>query len=390
MSPDSLGNKGAETQSEPKIPRFWPLFGIAAAIRLVVVLAGLFLAPRGPSAPLDDPYAIRLQEHIMDGSAHVIEPWFRFDALWYVNVSENGYAGAEDSGGKLGVAFLPALPVCMMAAKAIGLNPFWAALVLVNLAAAAGSAVLARLAARLTSDYNTGLRTFALISAYPSSFFLSAPYNEAFGLLFGALALSAWQARRPVAAGAWAALGSLARMTGVTPGVAAMGAWLFNDRTRAGLVRALILAFGSFLGLALFWGYLQHEVGDAFAGLRVQEKWGRKPPSIENLWRSVESIRDPRIGVREGIIVFAVIALGIRSWWKRGPFWGLVTLVPVVQLMLSGTLLSANRLLLAALPAFIELADLLRNRIVFTSTVVFFSFEQLVLLNAFIHRSFVG
>ena len=74
-----------------------------------------------------------------------------------------------------------------------------------------------------------------LIQAFPTAFFFSAPYNEAFGLLFTALALSAWLDRKAGRAALFAALGSLARMTGVAVGVAALVGWLCDDRTRAGI-----------------------------------------------------------------------------------------------------------------------------------------------------------
>ena len=125
------------------------------------------------------------------GSAKVIEPWYRWDAGWMERIAHDGYSGAADLRGQVGAAFMPAMPATMAAAATFGLNPYWTGLLAANLAAAAGTAVIARVAARLTGDRATGLRTFVLVLAFPSAFFFSAPYNEAFGLLFtvaGALA----------------------------------------------------------------------------------------------------------------------------------------------------------------------------------------------------------
>lgn len=383
-------------------PRFWPLFAIACAIRFVVVASGVALATMPPHLwPPDDPVADHQRDEILSGSARPIEPWYRWDASWYLNIAESGYARASNSNGLLGVAFLPALPVCIALADALGVNPFWTAIVLANLAGAAGAVVFARLAARLTGDRGVGLRAFALLQAYPASLFLSAPYNESFGLLFTALSMVAWLAERPVCGAVFSALCSLSRLTGVALGVAAIGGWICDDRRRAGLGRAVIFASGSFLALLLFWCYLGWVVHDPFAGLKAQEAWGRKELSVWNPLRSFETIitneKPRRAEAFEGLgfsveafASLAFAALGIRAWLRRGAFWGLATLVPVGQLMMSGSFLSAHRLLLAALPGFIELADLLRNRLALWLVIAVFVCLQFELLNRYVHWRFAG
>lgn len=373
------------------LPRFLPLFTIALGVR-VVVLALAPVCARLPPNPYQDPRTPTLfREEMRSGSAVWIEPWYRFDALWMVNVARHGYAGAEDAGGRLGVAFMPMLPTLMAGGERVGLNLFWVGVVATNLAAAAGCAVFARAATRLTGDRSTGLRAFTLLLAFPSSFFFSAPYNEAFGLLFTALALDAWLRHRVGWAGLFAGLGSLARMTGIGVGVAALTGWLFDDRTGRGLRRAVLLALGSFAGLALFWGYLGFAVGDPFAGLKSQTAWGRRQLSVWNPWYAIESIYDPDVPHwGEAIVVFGFVGLGIRSWRNRGAFWGLLTLAPIGQMMMSGTLLSGHRLILAALPGFIELADLLRQRTLFRLTIIGFAVVQFLLINRYVHWVFAG
>jgi hypothetical protein len=379
------------------LPRFRPLFLVALGARLVIVLIGLILASLPPYGGPDDPVPVQLRERIRSGSARPIEPLYRWDAGWYINIATNGYSKAGNNQGRLGPAFLPALPICLASAEFLGFNPFWAGILIVNLAASAGSAVFARVAMRLTGDINLGIRAFILLLMFPSSFFFSVPYNEAFGLLFTALALSAWLQHKPIRAGFFAALGSLARLTGVALGVASLGAWLLKDRSRNGFKQAAILAFGSFLGLVLFFGYLAVVVGDPLAGIKAHQSWGRKELSIWNPLLSIQSLFDPEMPRRgEAIVWGEVIAalafalLGIRAWVKRGAFWGILTLVPTAQMMMSGTFLSGHRLVLAALPAFIELADLLRQRLAFRTVVALFAFLQIWLFNRYVHWIFAG
>jgi hypothetical protein len=58
--------------------------------------------------------------------------------------------------------------------------------------------------------------------------------------------------------------------------------------------------------------------------------------------------------------------------------------------MLSGTLLSGHRVVLACLPAFIELADLLRNRLAFRVVATGCAIAQFILLNRYVHWLFAG
>jgi hypothetical protein len=235
------------------------------------------------------------------------------------------------------------------------------------------------------------VRAFVLLHAFPTSFFFSAPYHESFGLLFTSLALWDWFQDRPVRAAAFATLGSLARITGAALGVAALGAWLLEDRTRAGLKRAVILTVGSLLGIVLFWAYLQWTVGDAFAGLKAHENWGRKRLALENPWLCLKSTWDPeQPRWVEAFAALSFTVLGIRAWVKRGAFWGILTLVPIAQMLMSGTFLSGHRVVLACLPAFIEMADLLKERLAFRVLVIGFAIGQSVLLFRFVHWIFAG
>jgi hypothetical protein len=377
--------------AETPLPPLRTLFAIALGVRLLVVGLGSLLANLPPDPYLDPLTPTRFRQEMRASSARVIEPWYRFDALWMVNIARHGYAEAEDAGGKLGVAFMPVLPALMAASEALGVNLFWLGIVATNLAGAAGTAVCARVALRLTGEASTARRTFVLVLAFPASMFLSAPYNDAFGLLFTALALDAWLAGKAPRAGAFALLGSLARLTGIAMGVAALVGWVLDDRSRGGFKRAFWLAAGSFAGLALFWGYLGLVVGDPLAGLKSQTAWGRRELALENLWYAIESIYDPDVPRwGEALTVLAFAALGIRAWLKRGTFWGVLILAPIAQMMLSGTFLSGHRLIIAALPGFIELADLLRKRCFYLLVVMGFSIGQLVLANRYVHWIFAG
>lgn len=403
------------TEPLPQPPlRFLPLFAIALGVRLLVVVLGVLMIPVQPSQPIwvmgigvagypadmrsssDDDGPKQLRERIEATSAGVIEPWYRWDATWFAYIAQDGYA--KNRRGAQAAAFPPAMPAALASADAIGLNPFWAGLLIANLAGAAGAALLAQFAMLITCDRAVAIRTFALLLAFPSAFFFSAPYHESFGLLFTGLAITAWLDSRPVRCGLFAALGSFARIAGIAVGVAVVMHWLVNDRTRRRFWPALIVAVGSIAGVVAYWGYVGWVFGSPFSGLSAHGNWGRRDFSLMNPWYAIESIYDPdlrRPGMAssflfEGLCALGFAALGIRAWVRRGVFWGMLTLVPVGMMFMSGTFLSGHRVVLAAAPAFIELADLLRNRLYFRLTMGLFVLAQLVLMNRYVHWQWAG
>ena len=306
-------------------------------------------------------------------------------------IAHDGYSGAADPRGQVGAAFMPAMPVTMAAAERARPQPVLGRTCTCQ---HRGRGRNGRARPRRGEAHKRSRSWPAHLrpdSAFPTAFFFSAPYNEAFGLLFTSLALSAWLVHKTGRAALFAALGSLARMTGVALGVAVLASWLFDDRTRPGLKRAAIVAAGSFGGLFLFWAYLGWAVGDPFASLKSHAAWGRHGLAVGNLWKTIESIYDPALPHwGEAFLALAAALLGIRAWRRRGAFWGVLTLVPVAQMMLSGTFLSGHRVVLACLPAFIELADLLKNRVYLGVVVVGFALTQFVLLNRYVHWLFAG
>jgi hypothetical protein len=79
------------------------------------------------------------------------------------------------------------------------------------------------------------------------------------------------------------------------------------------------------------------------------------------------------------------LGLGVHAWWRRGPFWGCLVLVPLLQVMATGSPLSMNRVVLASFPAFLELAELLRPRLMFTAWMAASIYAQVILIDWFVN-----
>src|SRR5215208_3360883 len=126
------------TTTAVTLPRFLTLFLIALAVRVGTVALGSALATLPPDPYTDPDTPTHFRDELTSGSTRVIEPWYRYDALWLANVARNGYRDAHDEGGHLGPAFFPALPMTMALGEALGFNPFWFGLLVTNVVGAAG------------------------------------------------------------------------------------------------------------------------------------------------------------------------------------------------------------------------------------------------------------
>jgi hypothetical protein len=389
---------GAVTEQSPPKPNGWPLptWGRLAAFglltRVAVVVLGCVLGRLGlPAGWEPEPQTVAEGEHDFDaelaeGGRRWIEPWYHFDALWYAHVSERGYGFRP--GRQSSSAFLPLLPLVMAGGAAVGLDRFWVGLAVVNLAFVAGLACFGRAVLRVTGEPATAWKACLLLTAYPWSFFFSAPYQESLALALTAAALLAWLCWRPALAGFGLAVASAARVTALalSAGVVCQWAWDLacgRPARHAAWFVALVGAAG-FGGFVL---YLYLTVGEPRAYFRAQEGWGRQPAGIENVFRALVPGAG---GVKNYVVMLVFLALGVRAWARRGPLWGCLVLVPVLMVMASGSRMSMTRLSLASFPAFLDAAELLRGRVLFWAGVAVGSALQVYFLYLYVNRVFVA
>ena len=93
---------------------------------------------------------------------------------------------------------------------------------------------------------------------------------------------------------------------------------------------------------------------------------------------------------RDLLVTILFLGLGIHAFRKRGPLWGCLVLVPVLQALASGSILSMTRVVLSSYPGFLDAAEIASNRAVFAVTVVVFLFAQFVLLTSYVNWIFVA
>jgi hypothetical protein len=231
-----------------------------------------------------------------------------------------------------------------------------------------------------------------LLVTFPTSFFFSAPYQESLAFALSCAAVLAWLDRRPALAAVALALGMTARLTVGAVSAALILGWAEDlIRRRPARHSACLVAIVGSVGVVLFFSYLALRFGDFFAHVHAHAAWGRKPPSVANILLCLtRGIQKSDERYYDYIIMILFLALGVVVWYRRGAFWGSLVLIPILQAMSSGLILSMSRCVLASFPAFVELGALLQNRFVFTALVTIFWLLQLLAIMCYVHFVFVG
>lgn len=267
---------------------------------------------------------------------HAFTAWERWDALWYLSISSNGYRSDDAS-----AAFFPLYPLLSRAvAGLLGDRPLLGAYVVSNLALVVALVVLYRLTALEFSEPVARLTTIC-VCVLPTGFFLFAPYTES---LFLALSVgSLYAARRHcwLAAGAIGALAASTRSTGLLLAVPLGVEALLQLRQSVGPLRPRLLRFAGAaaacasvsIGLLLYLAYWRGR-GEWSRPLTLQESNYRRTEflpwdTLQLGWQeAVASIGVPDRGFRtlDFVLVAVMLVAGAALTFRIRPtyavyFW---------------------------------------------------------------------
>jgi hypothetical protein len=220
----------------------------------------------------------------------------RWDCGWYQSVA-NGYELPPPMArnGAANWAFFPLYPLLVRAVQSVsGLDWAHAGFIVSNLTGVVAAAVARPL---MRGERAYWLFAFGVVAG-PFSFLFSLSYSEGLFILLTLLALRALQRSDYVAAGAWGALVSATRVTGLLIGLAIL-VQAIVDQLRAGtrpaalplalLADRRLLLAGLLvpLGLIAFMLHLKLLMGDGLAFSHVQVGWGRTLANpLVNWWET--------------------------------------------------------------------------------------------------------
>lgn len=388
----------------------WAVFWLSRlAILTVAVLTTSIGLPLNAPAVIDVP---ALTHPFSDWPASglldlVFTPLARWDALHFLGIAADGYAGGDPrfTFPEVRPAFFPVYPGAVRVLSGFGADE---GLVLIaSQVVSLGSLFVALVLLARLVELEIGERfvrpTLLLLAFFPMAFFLGAPYSES---TFLALAVGAFLAART---GRWATAGVLLAVASATrvPGVLLVVPigllYLYGPRSdrpaaapRTGLRRllpshglrpdVLWLALAP-LGLAAFAVYLSRVVGDGGAWLDAQTHPLFNRYSVtpwEGLWEATKAAgRDaealvagvPDNGIPAGryqvnLVAFAFLALAAVATvgcLRRLPVaygaWMVVSVVPALMTIRAGfPLFAFPRFVLVLFPLFMWLALVLEPR----------------------------
>ena len=300
------------------------------------------------------------------GWATAVTGWESADALWYLRIASQGYATDDGSG-----AFFPLYPLLVRAVGGLtGGRWLLAAYVVSNVALVVALVLLHRLTARELSE-STARKAVLYLCAFPTGFFLFAPYSES---LFLALAIGTLYAARTQRWALAAALGLLAATTR-SPGfllalplaIEALLQYRASRRPRV-LLQGAAAGLATVGGLLAYLGYWQQLGGDWRRPFELQmQGWGKvEALPWETLWAGAKAaVQFPGTNpggyfLVDAAVVALVLAAGAWVALRTRPTYGLYTwagiTLPLLLMWPGRPLLSLPRIYLVLFPTVWALA----------------------------------
>lgn len=296
---------------------------------------------------------------------------FRWDGVWYQLMMRQGYEPVPDQSMQP-TAFFPLLSWLARLVQYVVRSEPAAALITVNIAALAAS-ILVYKVVRVWKDERVAKWAVVLLLAFPSSMFLAQVYTEGLFIALCAGALLAVAKDKMWLAGLLVAGAAMTRPPGIFLIPIALIAYLERHRTVDRSVAWLGLGIAGFSAVVIAQAV---QAGDGLAFTTVESAWGR---SLTTPWRALTtSLRSYLTGngpptrgwafstlsttgsPRDVGAAYLFLALGLISLFRSWP-WSARLLIFAMTLgpLSTAAVLSTNRYVLAAWPAFAVLGELL-------------------------------
>jgi hypothetical protein len=362
------------TEPERPVPIIQPVTSRSVLMRITVACVAIRVALEG----------IGLAALAVDGqpvASNVLSFWNRWDAHHYLRLAEVGYVTSSpfpNGDDPLYIVFFPFFPAAVRLVSFV-VRDVVASGLFVSLLATIGAAWFLQRLVALDAGDDEGWRAVVLLFAFPTAYFLAAPYSEAL-FLFAVLG-SIYAARTNMwfRSGLFGILATGTRVTGIALLPALIAEAMSGDAPRGVRVRRLALTGLSVAGLLLYFAINLIVWDDPLHFLQVQRSHWYQHLVVpwQPLTDSVEALasgdgRDPLITfvhrMRLVGFVFAVPVLIAAVRRLRTADW-IYGLSGFVLILSASWLLSLPRYLLVLYPIFMVGAKLTASLRVFVPVV---------------------
>lgn len=350
--------------------------------------------------------------HPAPGNA-LLDGFGRWDSGFYLGIAVSGYHHLP---GDSSVAFFPLYPLLIRAVSTVTGGPLVAGLVVSNGAFLAALWMLHRLALVELGDEEHATRFILLLVAAPTAFFFATAYSESLFILLVASSWLAARRRRWLLAAGFGMFATATRLVGMALWVAVLLEWTKSHgwEVRSSLrgaswtalgrgirtdIRSLLVVATIPLGLGAYMAFLWIRFGDPLLFVHVESNWGRTisgPFSV--LFKAASDVGRARWLTGEGLIwhlpldlvAYAAVLVAVPFVWRRfGDGAAFYTLATVLLPGFTGVD-SMSRYALAAIPAFLVLADSTKRPETILSVIVAWSVLQGMLFAVFVSWRFVA
>ncbi|MBV9060759.1 MAG: hypothetical protein JOZ09_16625 [Pseudonocardiales bacterium] len=351
------------------------------ALPTVALLGRLVLLCVGIRIGLEAIGLASLGAHGQPVWTQALDLWNRWDGQHYVRLAEVGYvrsARPPNADDPLFIVFFPLYPLTVHIVSLVAQN-FVLSSLIVSFAATVGAGYFLFRLVALDADEATAWRAVLLLFAFPTAYFLAAPFSEALCLF--AVVASIYAARTSVwaTAGIAGALATGTRVTGVALAPALIAeVFAGNARVRDRVHRLVWISFsaaGILLYLAINWIVFGNplwfiEVQRAHWSNHFAPPWEPVKAAIEALLTGGNDFTFTFIygGLVAGILV--ALPLLVLAVWRLRPPDTLYGWTGFILMLSSSWLISFPRYLLALYPLFIVGARLTRRLPVFIALLV--------------------
>lgn len=299
----------------------------------------------------------------------LIAQWNHWDTSQFTGIAQNGYDTAWHT------AFFPLYPILEALLTPILHKPFYAGLVISNLAALGLFTVLYRLVRQDGGSEEQATRTVIYLAVFPTAFFLATAYNEALFLFLAVFTFYHIRRGNWWLAGLCGFLASLTRSAGILLFIPFCYEYLQQHEFHVRKVRFDVVA-GVLIpaGLMLYSLYCYYEFHDFLAFSHVQIYWGRNLSLPWEGFVNAINIIEKRsaitfdsihnvIDLSAGLIMLVLLVLCFVGPWRFSRdriVYGLYSIAVYLLLILfpgTGTfpLESLSRLVIELFPLFIVL-----------------------------------
>ena len=280
---------------------------------------------------------------------------FGWDGVFYRGIAEHGYRGEPAEA----LRFFPFFPLIGRAIGAVAGTPGFALLVVANLGALAGGALVRRLAIECGVTAETATRAAWLLTLSPPAFVLVWSYAEGLFVALVAGALLALRRERWWWAAVIGALAGCTRPTGVVLAAAALiaaCAGLRRASVRELPARAAAVA-GPVLGALAYLWWVGAEFGDSGLPIRLQDdlRGGTVNPFVRVAEAGVDLAKLDAHGLHFPFAI-AMLALAVVAARRLPAMLSVYAGATVVLALAAHNLNSSERYALGAVPLFIAFA----------------------------------